>query len=122
LVFAIAVPSTAPGLSDYHCDSISVRVQAQGLIVLFLSFDRRCRRTGLDFASHAQSLQLVRYNCAPLDKRMANVEMTHVHYRGGGPAINDLIPGRVDVMFATTPSARALIDSGAGDGDDFLSA
>jgi tripartite-type tricarboxylate transporter receptor subunit TctC len=53
---------------------------------------------------------------------MANVEMTHVHYRGGGPAINDLIPGRVDVMFATTPSARALIDSGAGDGDDFLSA
>jgi tripartite-type tricarboxylate transporter receptor subunit TctC len=47
-----------------------------------------------------------------LFKRMANVEMTHVPYRGGGPAINDLIPGRVDVMFATTPSARALIDSG----------
>ena len=44
---------------------------------------------------------------------MAGVEMTHVPYRGGGPAINDLIPGRVDVMFATTPSARALIDSGA---------
>jgi tripartite-type tricarboxylate transporter receptor subunit TctC len=48
-----------------------------------------------------------------LFKRMAGVEMTHVPYRGGGPAINDLIPGRVDVMFATTPSARALVDSGA---------
>jgi tripartite-type tricarboxylate transporter receptor subunit TctC len=48
-----------------------------------------------------------------LFKRMAGVEMTHVPYRGGGPAINDLIPGRVDAMFATTPSARALVDSGA---------
>jgi tripartite-type tricarboxylate transporter receptor subunit TctC len=48
-----------------------------------------------------------------LFKRMARVEMTHVPYRGGGPALNDLIPGRVDVMFATQPSARSLIDSGA---------
>jgi len=44
---------------------------------------------------------------------MAGVEMTHVPYRGGGPALNDLIPGRVDVMFATQPSARPLIDGGA---------
>ena len=36
--------------------------------------------------------------------------MTHVPYRGGGPAINDLIPRRVDVMFA----GRTLsTDSGA---------
>jgi tripartite-type tricarboxylate transporter receptor subunit TctC len=48
-----------------------------------------------------------------LFKRMAGIEMTHVPYRGGGPALNDLIPGRVDVMFATMPSARALVDSGA---------
>jgi len=48
-----------------------------------------------------------------LFKRMAGIEMTHVPYRGGGPALNDLIPGRVDVMFATQPSARSLIESGA---------
>jgi hypothetical protein len=42
-----------PRLSDYRCDNISVRVQAQGLIVLFCPSDRRCRRTGLDSASHA---------------------------------------------------------------------
>ena len=48
-----------------------------------------------------------------LFKRMAGIEMTHVPYRGGAPALNDLIPGRVDVMFATMPSVRALVDSGA---------
>jgi tripartite-type tricarboxylate transporter receptor subunit TctC len=36
-----------------------------------------------------------------LFKQMAGVEMTHVPYRGVGPALNDLIPGRVDVMFGT---------------------
>src|SRR3954449_3027947 len=39
-----------------------------------------------------------------LFKRMANVEMTHIPYRGGAPAINDLIPGRVDVIFDNMPS------------------
>jgi tripartite-type tricarboxylate transporter receptor subunit TctC len=39
-----------------------------------------------------------------LFKRMAKVEMTHIPYRGGAPAINDLIPGRVDVIFDNMPS------------------
>jgi tripartite-type tricarboxylate transporter receptor subunit TctC len=34
-------------------------------------------------------------------KRMAGIEMTHVPYRGSAPAFNDLIPGRVDIMFAS---------------------
>jgi tripartite-type tricarboxylate transporter receptor subunit TctC len=36
-----------------------------------------------------------------LFKRMAGIEMTHVPYRGVAPALNDVIPGRVDVMFNT---------------------
>jgi tripartite-type tricarboxylate transporter receptor subunit TctC len=47
-----------------------------------------------------------------LFRSMAKVEMTHVPYRGGGPALNDLLPGRIDVMFATIPSARGHIQSG----------
>ena len=39
-----------------------------------------------------------------LFKRLANVEMTHIPYRGGALAINDLIPGRVDVTFDNMPS------------------
>src|SRR5262245_26950207 len=34
-----------------------------------------------------------------LFKRMTGIEMTHIPYRGAAPAFNDLIPGRVDVMF-----------------------
>jgi tripartite-type tricarboxylate transporter receptor subunit TctC len=38
---------------------------------------------------------------AELFKRMAGIEMTHVPYRGVAPALNDLMPGRLDVMFNT---------------------
>jgi tripartite-type tricarboxylate transporter receptor subunit TctC len=34
-------------------------------------------------------------------KRMAGIEMIHVPYRGSAPAFNDLVPGRVDMMFAS---------------------
>jgi tripartite-type tricarboxylate transporter receptor subunit TctC len=47
-----------------------------------------------------------------LFKSMAGVEMTHVPYRGGGPALNDVIPGRVDVYFGTMPSTLPLVRSG----------
>jgi tripartite-type tricarboxylate transporter receptor subunit TctC len=43
-------------------------------------------------------------------KRMARIEMTHVAYRGAGPAYNDVIPGRIDVMFATASSALPQIE------------
>jgi tripartite-type tricarboxylate transporter receptor subunit TctC len=33
-------------------------------------------------------------------KRMSGIDMTHVPYRGGGPAMADLIGGQVSVMFA----------------------
>ena len=38
---------------------------------------------------------------AELFKRMAGLEWTHVPYRGAGPVLNDLIPGRVDGYFAS---------------------
>lgn len=34
-------------------------------------------------------------------KQMAGIEMTHVPYRGASPALNDLIPGRVDYYFGS---------------------
>jgi tripartite-type tricarboxylate transporter receptor subunit TctC len=47
-----------------------------------------------------------------LFKRLAKVEMTHIPYRGGAPAINDLIPGRVDVIFDNMPTVLSHVQAG----------
>jgi tripartite-type tricarboxylate transporter receptor subunit TctC len=48
-----------------------------------------------------------------LFKRLAKVEMIHIPYRGGAPAINDLIPGRVDVIFDNMPSIISHVRAGS---------
>jgi tripartite-type tricarboxylate transporter receptor subunit TctC len=50
--------------------------------------------------------------CGELFKRMAGVNLTHIPYRGAGPALNDLIPGRVDAIFANFPSTLPLVQNG----------
>ena len=40
-----------------------------------------------------------------LFKAMAGVNLVHVPYRGGGPAVNDLLGGQVQVYFASTPAS-----------------
>ena len=47
-----------------------------------------------------------------LFKIMAGVDMVHVPYRGGGPAVTDLIAGQVQVMFATTVESVGYIRAG----------
>lgn len=49
---------------------------------------------------------------AELFQRMARIEMLHVPYRGPGPALIDLIPGRVDVMFGGIGATLPLIRGG----------
>jgi tripartite-type tricarboxylate transporter receptor subunit TctC len=43
---------------------------------------------------------------------LARVEMTHVPYRGAGPAMTDLIGGQVDMLFGTAAAVSSHIDSG----------
>jgi tripartite-type tricarboxylate transporter receptor subunit TctC len=48
--------------------------------------------------------------CGELFKHMAGLDMVHVPYRGAAPAMNDLIPGRVHLLFsggATLDNARS---------------
>jgi tripartite-type tricarboxylate transporter receptor subunit TctC len=42
----------------------------------------------------------------------AGVQVTHVPYKGAGPAYQDLIPGRVDLFFDNSATAQPHIDSG----------
>ena len=47
-----------------------------------------------------------------LFKSMTGTFMTHIPYRGSGPALLDLIGGNVDVMFDNLPSAMPQIKAG----------
>ena len=47
-----------------------------------------------------------------LFKMMAGVDMVHVPYRGGGPALTDLIAGQVQIMFVTIVSPIEYIRAG----------
>lgn len=49
---------------------------------------------------------------AELFKQMAGVNLVRISYKGGGPAVNDLIAGQVKVMFATTGSVTQHVKSG----------
>ncbi len=48
-----------------------------------------------------------------LFKSRNGIFMTHIPYRGSGPALKDLIGGAVDVMFDNLPSAMPHIQSGS---------
>jgi tripartite-type tricarboxylate transporter receptor subunit TctC len=58
---------------------------------------------GIGLASHV---------AGELFKMMAGVDMVHVPYRGGGPALNDLLGGQVQVYFGTTVSSIGYIRAG----------
>jgi len=47
-----------------------------------------------------------------LFKMMAGLDLVHVPYRGGGPAIADLLGGQVDVTFAVVTTAIEYIRTG----------
>lgn len=42
----------------------------------------------------------------------AGISMVHVPYKGGGPAMTDLIGGQIPVLFASLATAKPHIDSG----------
>ena len=45
-------------------------------------------------------------------KRAAGVDITHVPYRGGGPAFQDLYAGNIDMMFDVIPAAMPNVREG----------
>lgn len=44
--------------------------------------------------------------------RQAGVELTHIPYRGAGPAATDLMGGQVDMLVTSPSSVEALVSSG----------
>lgn len=70
----------------------------------------RARRQPLAYASSGVGAS--NHLAAELLKKMAGIEMTHVPYKGSGPAITDLIGGQVPVFFDNEPSILPFIKQG----------
>jgi tripartite-type tricarboxylate transporter receptor subunit TctC len=49
---------------------------------------------------------------AELFKTATGIRLTHVPYKGSGPAINDLVSGHIDLMFTGYATVSGLIKSG----------
>lgn len=64
----------------------------------------------LTYASSGNGSSL--HLAAELFQRGAGIEMTHVPYRGAGPAFADLIPGRIDAMINFTSSSLPMVRQG----------
>ncbi|MGZ5897866.1 MAG: Bug family tripartite tricarboxylate transporter substrate binding protein [Xanthobacteraceae bacterium] len=50
--------------------------------------------------------------CGELLKQKTGIDMVHVPYRGGGPAIQDLVAGQIQVSFGTLPAVLPHAASG----------
>jgi len=44
-----------------------------------------------------------------LFKMLTGIQMQHVPYKGGGPALNDLMGGQIDLIFDSVPSSAPLV-------------
>ena len=49
---------------------------------------------------------------AELFRQMAGVDITRIAYKGAGPALNDLLGGQVQIVFATAGSVASHVKSG----------
>ncbi len=70
----------------------------------------KANRGRINFASSGTGTTV--HLAGELFKRMAGIEMTHVPYRGGAPAMTDTIAGRIDVMFAVGGVALPQVRAG----------
>ena len=68
----------------------------------------KARPDGLSFASSSSSGQLT----GELFKLLSGARIIHVPYKGGGPAMIDVVGGHVDLMFASPPSSMPMVKAG----------
>jgi tripartite-type tricarboxylate transporter receptor subunit TctC len=64
----------------------------------------------LNYAS--QGIGTAAHLTAELFKSMAGIKINHIPYRGGGPALSDLVAGHVDLMFSELAPSMPYIQSG----------
>ena len=76
----------------------------------FIAYAKANQKT-MQFAS-AGAGSATHLGCALINARIG-IDITHVPYRGGAPAMQDLVAQRVDYLCIDTPAAIPQIESGA---------
>ena len=126
LLIAVSSHTTNPSLSsklafDAQKDFAPITLLAKAPVVLYANpnfppnnlkelVEHSRKETKLNFAS--AGVGTMTHLTAELFKADAKVDMTHIIYRGGTPAMNDLIAGHLPMSFGTV--AQALPQYKAG--------
>ena len=84
------------------------RVQAKTVSELLKEI--KAQPDGVSFASAGNGTSI--HLSGEMFKVASGLKLTHVPYRGSGPAMADLVGGNVDLMFDNLPSALQLVKSG----------
>jgi len=66
---------------------------------------------GLDFASSGNGT--VQHLSMEMFRHMTGIKINHIPYRGGGPALNDLISGQVKFFFSNGSASLGFIEAGS---------
>lgn len=70
----------------------------------------KSKKGGINYASSGMGTQ--QHFAAELFELATGTSMTHIPYKGSGPALNDLLSGLVDVNFDTVPTVLQHIKAG----------
>ena len=115
-----ALFSKLPYDSDSAFTPLAVLAQFPNVLVCPPSFDAknvadvlrlaRAKPKTLAYASSGNGS--AQHLAGALFEQLAKVELTHVPYRGGGPALNDVIGGQVPLFFANVASSLGHIQAG----------
>ncbi|VTU24144.1 Argininosuccinate lyase [Variovorax sp. PBL-H6] len=92
-----------------HVVAVSGKLPVKSMKEL-IEYGKKKGDGGLNYASSGNGS--IQHIAGELLSRQAKQPMTHVPYKGSGPAINDLIAGNVDMFITTPPSVIGHIASG----------
>jgi tripartite-type tricarboxylate transporter receptor subunit TctC len=106
--------------NDKSFTPIAVIAQFPNVLVCTPSFEARsvadvlrlarAKPNGLAYASSGNGS--AQHLAGALFEQLAKVELSHVPYRGGGPAMNDVMGGQVPLFFANVASGLGQIQAG----------
>ena len=106
--------------NDKSFTPIAVLAQFPNVLVCTPSFEAqsvadvlriaRAKPDGLSYASSGNGS--AQHLAGALFEQLAKVKLTHVPYRGGGPAMNDVMGGQVPLFFANVASSLGQIKAG----------